>query len=583
MKRISFNLLAMISFIAVIVGCKKDDVVPQMSLNGTKVTGTCVVKTEVDEQNSLITYFVPNYTPEREFEKCALHLRIKNGKRTDDKQLDFKQSEVSFDVLGCNGEQKTFTVKREVIKVEKNSTPKIVGKYKFGFELKKESKEDVKNIASFEHMAFNNTKLSFDNLKLGDATVKNPVFENTLIYDAGDRVNFSVQQEKVEIEIDGKTVEATINITGYRAIVPPFMFISISTVGLDKDISVEYICSVYVDEDDTKPLFITLKGSKILSQKFLNGNLIYYGDSKNAATDYADIECDILLPEGATYKVSGAEKFDFTNKIQNFEVTSVSGKTDIYSITREDIEVSNGTEFKFEEWKEYPQEDPINSYFEPEGWATPNYAVLMIKAFGDNLYPKDGEYPVSILNEGKDGKGVTIKTIDTKGGVIYGKPSPKVTSGTIFTGSFNAFAALEDPLKTTAFGLPYTGGKPLKLTGWYKYTPGEKYFEGQTEVSKVDEPAISVVLYDVTDDIDAVLTGVDIYTSSRIVAMVTINPAESAELTEFSAELKYSGVYDPSKSQYKLAMIFSSSKDGALYKGAPGSILTIDEVKLVTE
>ena len=34
---------------------------------------------------------------------------------------------------------------------------------------------------------------------------------------------------------------------------------------------------------------------------------------------------------------------------------------------------------------------------------------------------------------------------------------------------------------------------------------------------------------------------------------------------------------------YKFAVIFSSSKSGALYQGAPGSVLTIDDVEVISE
>ena len=50
----------------------------------------------------------------------------------------------------------------------------------------------------------------------------------------------------------------------------------------------------------------------------------------------------------------------------------------------------------------------------------------------------------------------------------------------------------------------------------------------------------------------------------------------------FELKLKYVKTYNP-EAMYKFAVIFSSSKYGALYQGAPGSVLTIDDVEVISE
>lgn len=55
-----------------------------------------------------------------------------------------------------------------------------------------------------------------------------------------------------------------------------------------------------------------------------------------------------------------------------------------------------------------------------------------------------------------------------------------------------------------------------------------------------------------------------------------------AEFTPFELKLKYVKTYNP-EAMYKFAVIFSSSKYGALYQGAPGSVLTIDDVEVISE
>lgn len=252
------------------------------------------------------------------------------------------------------------------------------------------------------------------------------------------------------------------------------------------------------------------------------------------------------------------------------------------------------SDYNFSDWTTTtlePDDDGnvVSPYSGPNGWQDPNMAVALIKTLttGD-LYPYDGVYPVSPIDAGKVGKAAKIVTLDTKGGPMMGGwiQAPKITSGTIFTGVFNPMAAAEDPMLATQFGLPYGGAKLTQLKGWYTYAPGAKYFDYAdgiwTETSTVDEPSISVVLYEVSTDKDF-LTGKDIYTSPSIVGMGKINPMNATTFTKFTVDLTYTKEYTPETKKYKLAMIMSASRDGDKFKGAPGSTLVVDELTLVTE
>jgi hypothetical protein len=46
--------------------------------------------------------------------------------------------------------------------------------------------------------------------------------------------------------------------------------------------------------------------------------------------------------------------------------------------------------------------------------------------------------------------------------------------------------------------------------------------------------------------------------------------------------LNYEKDYDPTK-KYRFAIVFSSSKNGDKFSGAPGSTLIVDNVKVVAE
>ena len=85
------------------------------------------------------------------------------------------------------------------------------------------------------------------------------------------------------------------------------------------------------------------------------------------------------------------------------------------------------------------------------------------------------------------------------------------------------------------------------------------------------------------------LDGTNSLTSDRIVLLAQLKEGrETDEWTRFSIPFKAVGgrSVDPEKlrqGKYSLAIIMSSSKDGAAFNGAVGSTLYVDELKLFSE
>ena len=235
--------------------------------------------------------------------------------------------------------------------------------------------------------------------------------------------------------------------------------------------------------------------------------------------------------------------------------------------------------YDFETWEAGTMYDGI---LNPAGWATCNDAVALIKnmgALGGITYT--GEYPVRPTDEGVEGKGAIIESVYTTGGSILGQKIPAVTSGTIFLGNFNAFAALTNPMATTEFGILFED-KPLTVTGWLKYTPGEDFYdENGNIIDQQDLGTVNAVLYEVSSE-DETLNGENIYTSEAICATGSFETAGAADFTEFSFDLNYVKDYDPAKT-YKLAVIFAASKEGNQYRAASGSIMVVDNVSIICE
>lgn len=299
--------------------------------------------------------------------------------------------------------------------------------------------------------------------------------------------------------------------------------------------------------------------------------------------DLSKLMPTIEVSEKATVTPASGAVQDFSNgKTVTYTVTAENGTKVTYTASV----YGNVTSYDFENWSYdtsmYPEENQI---YMANGWASCNNAVALIKymgALGGITYT--GEYPIRPSDDAFTGeKAVLLESVDTQGGNIFGQKVPKVTAASIFLGSFNAMAAISDPMATTSFGVMYDK-QPLKVTGYYKYTPGTEFYNANGELQEgvTDKCAMSAVLYEVSSE-DETLDGSNIYTSDKIVAKAVFTSDKTIDTyTPFELNLEYAKAYDSSK-KYKFAIIFSASADGASYNAAVGSKLLIDNVSVVNQ
>lgn len=294
------------------------------------------------------------------------------------------------------------------------------------------------------------------------------------------------------------------------------------------------------------------------------------------AWDLTALVPTIEVSQGATVTPASGSAIDLSNgKSVTFTVVAENGTENTYTAS-----ASGSIYFyDFETWEAGTMYDDI---LNPAGWATCNDAVALIKNFGSSGgITYEGEYPVRPTDNGLEGKGAIIESVYTTGGSILGQKIPAVTSGTIFLGNFNAFAALTNPMATTEFGIIFED-KPLTVTGWLKYTPGEDFYDENGDIiDQQDLGTVNAVLYEVSSE-DETLNGENIYTSEAICATGSFETAGAADFTEFSFDLNYVKDYDPAKT-YKLAVIFAASKEGNQYRAASGSIMVVDSVSIICE
>ncbi len=361
--------------------------------------------------------------------------------------------------------------------------------------------------------------------------------------------------------------------------------------------------TISIDFNGT-PVDVTFDGTKLTGNESSEALITSFTfDASNSAN--AAVFGTTLDQDNRTISVTVQDGGDLTALVPTIEVSAgatvspasgtaidlSNGQSVIYTVVAEDGTASEYTVsvsgraayfYDFETWTSegamYPEE-----ITNPVGWATCNDAVGLIKNMGPMLgHPEyNGEYPVRPTENGVTGKGAIIESVYTVKGNLMGQTIPAVTSGTIFLGTFNAIAAMTDPMATTEFGILFED-KPLAVTGWLKYTPGEDFYdENGNTIDKQDLGTVNAVLYEVSSE-DETLNGSNIYTSESICATGSFETAGAADFTEFSFDLNYVKEYDPSKT-YKLAVIFAASKEGNAYRAASGSIMIVDNVTIICE
>lgn len=303
-------------------------------------------------------------------------------------------------------------------------------------------------------------------------------------------------------------------------------------------------------------------------------------------SDNATIVVPSSDEEGEPIAVTEPQNF---NNTVSYMVTSEDGITITnYTVT---VVSSENYSYTFENWLPGVEgQEPDMTFYEPiGGWSSSNTGAHFLKALS-----MADSYVVTQVADAHSGKSAArIETIDSKGADFGFVKVPKVTTGTLFLGTF--ITDMTNTLNSTKFGFPFYK-KPVSVKGYYKFTPGKTFYRCESpetchvtvvDPTTIDECMISAVLYEVSTFEDPeykeCLTGVDAYTSDKIVAIAQLaDGTAKADWTSFELKLDYKKAYDATK-KYRFAIICSSSKDGDKFNGAPNSVLFVDDLELVSE
>lgn len=205
----------------------------------------------------------------------------------------------------------------------------------------------------------------------------------------------------------------------------------------------------------------------------------------------------------------------------------------------------------------YPNGDTQDSY-----WATGNVGTSSIfVGIGSVTQPTE---------DGRTGKAAVL-TSNTNVAVVGS------AAGNLFIGAYST--NMTNPSASVQFGRPYSGARPLKLSGWYKYDPKPitKGTYGELVNEGTDEAHIYVKIYSDAgthgDNMDNVIGYGEVIISNA-----------ATDWTKFEIDITYT---DRSAAPAGICILATSSHYGGHFEGSKvtgkvgnGSQLTVDDFEL---
>lgn len=340
--------------------------------------------------------------------------------------------------------------------------------------------------------------------------------------------------------------------------------------------------------------------------------------------DLTNLEITYILSEGSTI-ISGLDNNDYSSP---HEITVQSEDKEwekTYTVTVLDMNIP--TTYLFNNWETSSYDECFEyvkvgdsglDWVQQFIWASGNLGYKVAKPSSS---PSD--YPTYKTVDREEGDYAVALVTRFIGSIGQGSP---IAAGSLFIGEFSSVGIniMAEPMKATRFGLPFSQ-KPTKMTFWFKYdaqNPMHTYnsdgdvtgaysdpyieanFAGNPNVSSTDDYcAIYAVIYDNVKaaelyDGKKYLDGSTILSSEAIVGLADFR--DNLDATQFGTTKEYGEAYiykevefdygtniiDPERLEnyeYSLAVVFSSSYNGASFIGGLDNKLYIDNVNIECE
>lgn len=303
----------------------------------------------------------------------------------------------------------------------------------------------------------------------------------------------------------------------------------------------------------------------------------------------------LKLTPGATVQPANGSVQDFSAGDVRYTVTSEDGQWHRdYHVRFLPMPILNPV-FDFEDVELEPARGKYYNWFaygsghvRQNLWATGNSGFALSRSSARPM-----EYPTVPWDDALAGKSVKLETCNTGG--FGAMVNMRIAAGNLFLGTFDTQNALKDAMAATCFGVP-VNRKPVRFKGAYKFMPGQTFQDekGVAVEGRVDAPDAYAVLYRNTDKNGQpfVLHGDDVLTSPAIVAMARVENffhtgvEADSPWKYFDLPLVYNEPVDMSLLRnfgYNLAVVFTSSVEGASFRGAVGSTFIVDSAEVVYE
>lgn len=307
-----------------------------------------------------------------------------------------------------------------------------------------------------------------------------------------------------------------------------------------------------------------------------------------------DFAPEFVITEGATIEPASGTLLNFIEP-QTYTVTSEDGMwKKNYTV---EFVVDEGTllAYSFENvilaGEEAPVSDAVYHKFydyspdmttKKDDWDSGNFGFSLI-ASGLGIADNPASYPTAQTDDGYIGKGAVLRTEDT--GFLGSLMGAYIAAGNLYLGEF-VFSS--PAIESTHFGRPYTYKQaPKSVSGFFKYKAGKEFkvHNQPSNLTKDTWDAYAILFEKNTEK--NYLTGSHNFEDARMVSVARISnkfAVEASEWTPFEMSFEYENgkSFDPNK-EYMFTIVFSSSKEGAIFNGAIGSTLHIDEVQITLE
>lgn len=214
------------------------------------------------------------------------------------------------------------------------------------------------------------------------------------------------------------------------------------------------------------------------------------------------------------------------------------------------VEIPN---LNFDTWSQngknwYPNADASNSY-----WATGNEGVTL-----------GGSSNGTGVEDSHSGLAAQLQTVQVKVLIV------KVTAaGNIFIGNYKTNTS--NPASSVTFGREYTGARPTKLSGYFKYQPGAEMSSGSVPSEKLEKDECDIYIQ--------LWSGSETIGEGHFITNETVS-----EYTRFEIPVEYTVT---NKRPDKITIVATSSRYGGYFDGmnvigqlAIGSTLWVDDFEL---